>query len=343
MRTIAPLLLRVARRFFGSSTVVLVPSARPEIAAGPRPKAIGRLPLLLLLPLPLLLVLPLTSPAQEFNCSVSVIAPQIQSTPKRIWQSMETAIRELMNTRRWTNRNFTQQERIEVNMLLTINEQEGLDRFKGTLQIIYARPVYGTDYNSPVIDLLDNDVAFNFLENTQIDFSPDRFTNNLASIMGFYAYFILGVDADTFSPMGGSEYYNVAQVVVNNAQNAAEPGWKAFEGTKNRYWLLDNQQQAVFRPFRQCLYDYHREGFDRMSTEMDEARKAVAASIESLRTVHQAKPASYNLQVFFNAKGNELVELFKPVPAQEKTKLFTTLQIVDPGNISRYQNMMKGS
>ena len=281
--------------------------------------------------------------AQEFNCTVSVIAPQIQSTPKRIWQSMETAIRELMNARRWTNRNYTQAERIDVNMLITINEQQGLDRFKGSIQLIYARPVFNTDYNSPVIDLKDEDLEFSFLENTQIDFSPDRFSNNLSHVLGFYAYFILGVDADTYSSMGGSEYYAVAQTIVNNAQNASEAGWKAFENTKNRYWLIDNQQQAVFRPLLECLYIYHREGFDLMSGKMEEARTNIASAIEKLRTVHQVKPSSYNMQVFFQAKVNELVELFKPVPAQEKTKLFTTLQIIDPGRISQYQNMMKGS
>ncbi|MBK8338742.1 MAG: DUF4835 family protein [Flavobacteriales bacterium] len=294
----------------------------------------------------LLVLLLLAAPsmrAQEFNCTVSVIAPQIQSTPKRIWQSMETAIRELMNARRWTNRNYTQAERIDVNLLITINEQQGLDRFKGSIQLIYARPVFNTDYNSPVIDLKDEDLEFSFLENTQIDFSPDRFSNNLSHVLGFYAYFILGVDADTYSSMGGSEFYAVAQTIVNNAQNASEPGWKAFENTKNRYWLIDNQQQAVFRPLRECLYTYHREGFDLMSGKMDEARTNIAAAIEKLRTVHQVKPSSYNMQVFFQAKVNELVELFKPVPAQEKTKLFTTLQIIDPGRISQYQNMMKGS
>ncbi|MCB9170154.1 MAG: DUF4835 family protein [Flavobacteriales bacterium] len=291
----------------------------------------------------ILLVASWTAQAQEFNCSVSVIAPQIQSTPQRIWTSMETAIRELMNARRWTDLNYTVQERIECNMLLTITEQSSADRFKGTLQVTYSRPVFGTDYMSPVIDLVDNDVEFTFLENTQIEFTPERFQSNLSSILGFYAYFILGVDGDTFSELGGTDFYNVAQQVVANAQNASEKGWKAFEGTKNRYWLIDNQLQAVFRPFRECLYKYHRLGLDIMSTKLADGRTEIGDAIDKLRTVHQAKPSSYNLQVFFNAKADELVDLFKPVPAQEKSRLFTTLQIIDPGNISKYQNMMRGS
>jgi hypothetical protein len=283
-----------------------------------------------------------TARAQEFNCKVTVLAPKIQSTPKRVWQSMETSITQLMNTRRWTNLNYSPQERIDCNMLLTINEQSSADQFSGTLQVIYSRPVYGSDYLSPVVDILDNNVQFSFLENTQIDFVPERFTNNLSSVVAFYAYFILGVDADTFSPMGGSEFYTMAQTVVSNAQNASEPGWKAFENDKNRYWLIDNQQQGAFRPLRQFLYDYHRNGFDQMSTDMAKGRKACAAAIETLKSVHQAKPSSYNLQVLFNAKYNELVQLFKGADPQERAKVYNTLQIIDPGHINQYMEMMKG-
>lgn len=281
--------------------------------------------------------------AQEFNCKVSVIAPQIQSTPRRVFQSMETSITELMNTRRWTALNFSPEERIDCNMLLTINEQSSADRFSGTLQVIYSRPVYGSDYLSPVVDILDNSVQFTFLENTQIDFVPERFTNNLSSVVAFYAYFLLGVDADTYSPMGGSDFYAQAQTVVSNAQNASESGWKAFENQKNRYWLIDNQQQGAFRPLRQFLYDYHRNGFDQMSTDVAKGRKACATAIEGLKAVHQAKPSSYNLQVLFNAKYNEMVELFKGSDPQERAKVYNTLQIIDPGHINQYMEMMKGS
>lgn len=303
-----------------------------------------RKPFLLRLFLALVLLLPLIpGQAQEFNCKVQVIAPQIQSTPKRIWQSMETAIVQLMNTRRWTNLNYTQQERIDVNFLLTISEQPSADRFKGTLQVTYSRPAFNSDYLSPVFDILDNNIEFQFLENTQIEFSPDRFTNNLASVIGFYAYFILGVDGDSFQSMGGSEFYAIAQQIVNNAQNTSEPGWKAFEEQKNRYWLLDNQQQAVFRPLREFLYNYHINGIDIMGSDPATARKTMLSAIEKLKTVHQAKPASYNMQVFFNAKGNEIVEIFKPADPADKVKLLNIVQVIDPGNISKYQNMMRGT
>lgn len=283
-----------------------------------------------------------SSAAQEFNCQVSVIAPQIAQAQTRVFQSMELAIKEFFNTRRFTNQNYAAAERVDINLLLTISNQPAPDRFEGTLQVIYARPVYGTDYNSPILDLVDEQVKFNFLENTQIEFSADRYINNLSSLLGFYAYFVLGLDGDSFSPLGGADYYTLAQQVVNNAQNSGEDGWRAFEGQRNRYWLLDNQLQAVFRPLRELLYDYHRMGMDVMTEDAANSRKKIADSIEKLKTVHQAKPASYNLQVIFNAKYQELVNIFKPADPAEKTKLFNTLQIIDPGHIGKYQDMMRG-
>ena len=290
-----------------------------------------------------LLCAPFVGMAQEFNCQVSVIAPQVANAQPRVFQSLELAIKEFYQNRRFTNLNFAPNERIDINILLTISSQPSPDRFEGTLQVIYVRPVYGTDYNSPVIDLVDNNIQFNFLENTQIEFAPERFLNNLSSLLGFYAYFVLGVDADTYSPLGGTDFYNLAQQVVNNAQSTSETGWKAFEDQNNRYWLMDNQVQAVFRPFREMLYNYHRTGFDVMTEDVAAARRTVAAQLDKLKPVWQVKPSNINFQIFFNAKYNELVELFKQDASQEKAKVFNTLQILDPGHINQYQGIMRGS
>ena len=291
----------------------------------------------------LFLLLPGTLFAQEFNSKVSVIAPQISNVEPRIFKSLETALTQMMNTRRWTNYNYAPAERIDCNFLFTISEMTSIDHFKGTMQVVYSRPVYGADYLSPVLEILDNSVEFNFIENTQIEFTNERFLNNLSSLMGFYAYFILGVDGDTYKSMGGSEFYEQAQQVVSNAQNASEAGWKALEGPKNRYWLVDNQQQAVFRPLRDFLYNYHRQGFDQMTTDPVNARKTIVDAIDKLKSVHQVKPSSYNLQVVFNAKYNELVNLFKPADPAERSKVLNTLQVIDPGHIQQYQRMVSGS
>jgi len=290
----------------------------------------------------ILLLTPAVKP-QEFNCQISVIAPQVAIADPRVFRSLEVAIKEFFETRRFSNYNYAPSERIDINLLLTISGQSSANSFEGTLQLIYARPVFATDYNTPILDLVDNNVQFTFLENVQVEFTPDRFLNNLSSILGFYAYFVLGMDADSYKPLGGTEFYTLAQQVLNNAQNANESGWKAFEDQRNRYWLLDNQLQAVFRPFRELLYSYHRTGLDAMTEDAAAARRTIAGGIEKLKSVHQAKPASYNLQVFFNAKHQELVEIFKVADPQEKSKLFNTLQIIDPGHISQYQNMMRGT
>ncbi len=291
----------------------------------------------------LFLFLPLTSLSQEFNCKATVIAPTVANQDPRIYKSLENAIMQLMNTRRWTNYNYAPAERIDCNFLITVNSQASIDRFEGTMQIGYSRPVYGSDYLSPVFDIVDQDISFQFLEGTQIEFTPDRYLTNLSSLLGFYAYFMLGVDADSYKSMGGTEFYEIAQQVVSNAQSSSDAGWKAFENQTNRYWLIDNQLQAVFRPLRELLYNYHRNGFDQMSKDPANSRKAIAASIEKLRTTHQAKPSSYNLQVFFNAKYNELVALFKPADPAEKSKILSTLSLIDPGHIQQYQKMVSGS
>lgn len=281
--------------------------------------------------------------AQEFNAQVSVIAPRISNAEPRVLKSLETAIKEFYQNRRFTSYNYAPSERIDINLLLTINNMPTQDRFECNLQVIYARPVFGTDYNTPLLDLVDDRVNFNFLENTVIEFAPERYINNLSAILGFYAYFVLGMDADSYSPLGGTEFYNLAQQVASNAQSSGEGGWQPSEGDRNRYWLVDNQMQAIFRPFRDLLYTYHRSGMDTMVEDLPAARRTIATAIEKLKTVHQAKPVSYNLQVFFNAKYNELVEIYKPAEPQEKSKLFNTLQIIDPGHISQYQLMMRGS
>lgn len=287
--------------------------------------------------------LPLTSFSQEFNCKATVIAPTVANQDPRIYKSLENAIMQLMNTRRWTNYNYAPAERIDCNFLITVNSQPSIDRFEATMQVNYSRPVFGTDYLSPVFNIVDNDITFQFLEGTQIEFTTERYLTNLSSLLGFYAYFMLGVDADTYKLMGGTEFYETAQQVVSNAQGASDAGWKAFEGQTNRYWLIDNQLQAVFRPLRELLYNYHRNGFDQMSKDPANARKAIAASIEKLRTTHQAKPSSYNMQVFFNAKYQELVDLFKPADPAEKSKILSTLSLIDPGHIQKYQKMVSGS
>ncbi len=289
------------------------------------------------------LMISLVAVGQELNCQVSVIAPTDGVTDKRVYDAMQTSIFEFMNNRRWTNDVFKPEERIECSILININERVSANEFKGSIQITARRPVYNSSYYSDLFNYSDNDFHINYLENSRIEFTPDQHRSNLASILAFYAYMILGYDYDSFALEGGSQYFGKAQGVVNNAQNARESGWKAFEGTKNRYWLVDNAMHKLFKPMRECFYKYHRLGFDKMYDDIDAGRKAVADGLELLRQVHRNRPGSFNMQVFFVTKSNEIVNLFSGAYPDEKSKIFNLLKEIDPTNTSRYQKIMNNN
>lgn len=281
--------------------------------------------------------------AQELNCTVTVITPQIQGTERRIFETMENVIFEFMNNQKWTNDVFDIHERIECNLLLTITDGTPTSTsFKGKLQVQSFRPVHNSNLKSQVINLVDTDIDFAFQENAVLRFTPDYFTDNLTSILAYYAYMIVGYDYDTFSPEGGTKYYNIAQAVVNNAQNASQAGWKSFEGNRNRFWMVDNILHQSFKPLREVLYQYHRNGLDIMYDNMDEGRANIVVSLEGLRTVHQLKPLSYNVMSFFLAKSDELVNIYKKAPGPEKAQLYKLVQVLDPGNLSKYNVLNSG-
>jgi hypothetical protein len=281
--------------------------------------------------------------SQELNCQVDVIFPQIQGVNPAIFEQMEQDIFEFMNNRRWTNDQFIIEERINCSMILNITEaRASSNNFRAELQIISSRTVFNTDYESPIMNIRDVDVIFDYFQNTQYNFNPDQFNNNLVSILAFYAYMILGYDYDTFSPKGGTPYYQQAQRIVQSAQISNAPGWKAFEGDKNRYWLAEDILHKTFEPMRECLYDYHRQGLDLMSEKVAQGRQQIVGAIQKFNSVHRVKPLAYNTQQFFLAKSDEIVNIFTEAPTPERNMVFETLSKVDPGNLSKYEKMQKG-
>ena len=287
-----------------------------------------------------LLVLPAF--AQELNCTVNVLTPQIQASDKTIYETLKTAIRDFMNNRQWTTDKFQSQERIECSMLITINERTGTDQFKGTLQLQSRRPVYKTSYSAPVINHPDNDFSFKYLQDQVLDFDENSNTFNLTSMLAYYAYIVIGMDYDTFSPEGGTEYFQKAQNIVNNSQSLPDRGWKSFEGSRNRYWLVENLLNPSFKPLRNTLYEYHRLGLDRMSENGPESRGTISRSMNALRQVYQDKPNSFLMQFFFNAKADELVNLYSEAPQEEKAPIVPLLSLIDPANIAKYQQIFTG-
>jgi hypothetical protein len=274
--------------------------------------------------------------AQELNCQVQVLSQQIAGSDKRAFEALQTAIFEFMNNRKWTNETFKLEERIDCSILINLTDKVSSDEYKGTFQVQSRRPVFKSSYNSVLLNYNDNDFQFKYVENQPIEFNDNSFTGNLPAMLGYYAYLIIGLDYDSFSLNGGTPYLQKALSIVNTAQDASEPGWKAYENNKNRYWMINNLMDASFVPLRECYYTYHRKGLDAMVDNKEAGRAVIAESIESLKKVHAAKPLSFNMQVFFNAKSDEIINIFSGAFTDEKAKIVNTLNEIDPTNSNKY-------
>lgn len=278
--------------------------------------------------------------AQELNCRVEVIAPQISNVEASIFELLEERITEFVNGRRWTNDNFRLEERIECTMQITISDAPTPTTFKGNVQVQSSRPVYNSDYNTPLLLVNDNDFEIVWDGSSTIQFSPGQHRDNLSSFLAYYAYMILGMDYDSMAQDGGTDYYVQAQAIVANAQSTGSSGWKASQNQQNRYWLVENMLSQTFRPVRNCLYNYHRLGLDRLYEDVERARLTMADALIEMRATHRIRPSSYNLQLFFLAKSDEILKVFGPAPDVEKTRLLPVLKQMDPGNISKYDSIL---
>lgn len=281
--------------------------------------------------------------SQELRCNVQVITTQIQGTNKPIFTTLQRAIFEFMNNRTWTNHVFQNQERIEANILLNLTEQIGSDEFRGTIQIQARRPVFNSSYNTVLFNYLDNTLHFRYTETETLEFNEATHQSNLTSILAFYAYIIIGLDYDSFTPMGGTEYFQKAETIVMNAQNATERGWKSFESNRNRYWLVNNLMDSKYSPVREWNYRYHRQGLDRMSERPAESRADIAESLLLLQRVFREKPDPFMhiLQVFFDAKSDEFVNVFSNSNPEELRRVVPMLREIDPAHTAKYQKLQQ--
>ncbi|MAO46400.1 MAG: DUF4835 domain-containing protein [Crocinitomicaceae bacterium] len=281
-----------------------------------------------------------TAHSQELNCNVQVMAPRIANVEASVFEALEDGIREFMNGRRWTNDNFNFEERIECTMQINISNAISATQFSGSIQVQSNRPVYASDYNTPMLFVIDGDFEINWVNGTAINFNTGMHRDNLSSILAYYAYMILGMDYDSFGMEAGTEYYLKAQTIVANAQNASGKGWRASEGKQNRYWLVENMLSQTFRPLRYCMYNYHRKGMDLLYSDVETARLNIGDAIVEMRSTNRIRPASYNLQVFFLAKSDEIIKIFEPAPEPERVRLLPVLKQMDPGNIAKYDGAL---
>lgn len=281
--------------------------------------------------------------AQELNCQISVSSQQVQGTNKQVYDTMRKSLYEFVNNKKWTDHVYKEEERIECSLMFTISDQISDDEFRGSLQIQARRPVYNSSYTTNLFNYRDNDIHFRYVEFETLELNEQAHTSNLVAIVAFYINIILGLDYDTFSPEGGTLFFQRAENIVSNAQNAPEAGWKAFEGTKNRYWLAENLLNDKYTPMRNLLYQYHRQGLDRMSEVVDDGRASIADAIMELRPAYRENPTAMIWSVFFTAKADEITQIFTQAFPDERSRIVQVLKEIDPANASKWDKINQGA
>jgi hypothetical protein len=277
--------------------------------------------------------------AQDLNARVRVIAPKIQLTNKRILQTLETAMKDFLNGRKWSADVIAPGERINCNFVFNLTNWDGGSNFSGELQVQSSRPVFNSNYTTTLLNINDRDVTFTYNEGQTIDYTDQTFQNNLSAIMAYYAYVILGLDYDSFSRYGGTPYFQRAQNVAINAQTSAFGGWKAFDNTLNRYWLAENLNSKLYLNLRSFIYDYHRNGLDVMSENPNKGRKAISAILPLLSQVDRKRLGSYFPLAFFTAKDDEFVSIYSKAAPQERMQAMNILIKIDPSNGNKYETL----
>jgi len=280
--------------------------------------------------------------SQELNCRIQVFSQQIQTSNKHIFESMQKDLYEFMNNRKWTDHVYAYDEKIECTILINLTEQIAADQYKGTMQIQSIRPIFNTNYNSVMLNLKDNDIQFNYQEFQALEFNENTFGSNLVSLLAYYAYIIIGFDYDSYSLMGGTPYFQKAEKIVQNAQNAQEKGWKSYESQKNRYWLVENLLNSKYAPIREFNYKYHRLGLDIMAEKQADGRAQIADALTLIQKVYRDKPSPFMmlLQILFDAKSDEFVQVFSESFPDEKARIVNLLKEVDPTNANKYQRIL---
>ncbi len=280
--------------------------------------------------------------AQELNCQVTFNTDQIEGTNKQVFETLQQAVSEYMNTTVFTNAQFAANEKIDCRMFFTIKEYKD-DTFTGDLQVQSTRPVYNSSYTTTLINFKDTKLEFAYRENEPLVYSVNNMESQLTAILNFYAFLFLAVDFDSFAPNGGELYFERLQQIVQMAQSSGESGWKAFEDTKNRSAVLSGFTDAATSGIRKLMYDYHRTGLDNMSVSVDKGRAAITESLSEIEKIYKTSPMSVILSMFKDAKFDELVNIYSKAPAEERNKVYNLLQPIYPTEEKRLEEIKKGA
>ena len=276
--------------------------------------------------------------AQELRCTITVNSDKIPSSNKQIFKTLENSLNEFVNQKRWTNFKYEPQERINCNLTLTILEQSG-DDFKGHIQIQSSRPVYNSTYLTPVFNFKDDNFSFSYAEFEPLQFNENTFESNLVSVVSFYVYTILGMDADTFALNGGAPFYTKAQNIVVQAQQSGYAGWNLNDGSKSRFIMIDNILSPTYSLFRSAMYEYHLKGLDVMHKDKKKGKQKIADSIGFLKTIYDSRPNAFLLRVFMDSKADEIVTIFSDGPYYDTIKLKEDLLKISPLNAAKWNDI----
>ena len=281
--------------------------------------------------------------AQELKCTISINSEQVQGSNKAVFTTLQQSMEEFVNTQRWTNMTFQEKERIECSMMIVVKSvQDNMFVCEFTCQS--RRPVFGTTYTTPTLNIKDENFTFTYQEYDRKEFQHNTFTSNLTAMVAYYCYMIIAHDMDSFAKLGGTPYFQVCEDIVTSAQsasldNAEMVGWKAFESNRNRYALTNNLMDEAFKKYRAYYYDYHRHGLDEMVNNVANGRARIAKDIKVLKEAYNARPATYLVGTFLDAKSDELVNIFKSGTADEKKMVYELLMDIDPTRQDTYENI----
>ncbi len=287
--------------------------------------------------------------AQEIQARLTVMAAQVSTTvDKKVFQTLQTALTNFVNTRRWTSDAFKANEKIKCNFLLNIEQDKGNNVYKGRLTVQAARPIYNTNYDSPIINFIDDNVVFRYVEFQPVEFNENRIQGNdplvanITAILAYYINLILGFDYDSFSQNSGNVYFQKAWNIVNNApENGEISGWKSFESLRNRYWLAENLNSNRFALIHNALYAYYRSGLDVFYENEEAGRTGILNCLNFLNTINAENPNSMIMQFFFQGKSNELVKVFSKAKADQKERARDILTRIDITNAAAYNRELK--
>ena len=282
-----------------------------------------------------------SSYAQELDARVTINHSQIENTRTEVFDALQTKLTEFLNNQKWTEIPFRENEKIQCNFNITVNTyNQEENSFECSLLMNCSRPVYGSSYNTISYAVNDADFTFVFTEFDQLEYQDNQIDNNLIALLAYYAYMIIGMDLDTMAPMGGTDYFHMAEDVATAGENLGFPGWKAFGDSGNRFGLLNDYMDGAMEGMREFNYIYHRKGLDRMSEAPDSARVAIVDALDLLQEANRAKSMTKVAQLFTEYKRDELVNIFtKKATKEEKEKAYEVLFSIDASQSNTWEKI----